>query len=207
MLKAVQKPFPLLRQCQRSTYVTKIDQQVRLKIGEATEILVRETERYLDRRHVPHLEGLLAGDVKLLIQNAPDDVLLHVNGEGMYRRSYGVLRWTLRMWYGWRFKQLRVQVCTVPPKEVPELYHLRLRWRVEGVKQAFMSTEETVVPVLSGYSYYQFEPKTGLIKQHLVDRLVPPAARGSLLWRYLEWFRTPSLPPRPIVGSSKSHRE
>lgn len=184
--------------------------ETRINIGRNTERLVLETERFLERGYSTRLQSLLHPQVTLLIQNGPDDVLLRVHGENMYHRVYQVLRWTMAFWYGLRYDQLRVHVAASSPgEEGASPLRLRLRWRVEGRKRRLLwirplagCNDSLAAPIISGYSYYQFDQSTGVVRQHTVDRLVPPAARGSLLWRYLERLQVAPLPAKPLVGSS-----
>lgn len=195
-----------------STAGGELDPEVRIAIGRNTERLILETERFLERGYSTRLQSLLHPQVTLLIQNSPEDVLLRVHGEQMYRRVYQVLRWATTLWYGLRYDQLRVHVVATnfPGEGETSPFRLRLKWQVEGYTRTFpwiwSLRGHNGVPsiiVISGYSYYQFDPSTGMVRQHTVDRLVPPAARGSLLWRYLERLQvSPPLPAKPLVGSS-----
>lgn len=191
----------------------EMDPEVRVAIGRNTERLLLETERFLERGYSTRLQSLLHPQVTLLIQNSPEDVLLRVHGEHMYRRAYQVLRWTTALWYGLQYDRLRVHVFTASPPSEDSIspFRLRLRWRVEGQKRKFpwirplASRDNTPpTPVISGYSYYQFDQGTGMVRQHIVDRLVPPAARSSILWKYLERLQVNPLPAKPLVGSSRA---
>lgn len=195
-----------------STTGAEIDPEVKIIIGRNTERLILETGRFLERGYSTRLQSLLHPQVTLLIQNSPEDVLLRVNGEQMYRRVYQVLRWATTFWYGLRYDRLRVHVFAtgLVREEEASPFRLRLKWRVEGYKKTFpwiwsLRDDNGIPssPLISGYSYYQFDQSTGMVRQHAVDRLVPPAARGSLLWRCLERLQVnPPVPAKPLVGSS-----
>lgn len=65
--------------------------------------------------------------------------------------------------------------------------------------------------LLTGYSVYEFHPSMGDVTHHLVDRIVPPAMRGSWLWWYLERIvlgggAVAGGPAKPLVGTTKQRQ-
>ncbi|PJF20008.1 hypothetical protein PSACC_00181 [Paramicrosporidium saccamoebae] len=182
------------------SYSTKSDPNTILRIGQNTEHLQKETRLFFDPRHTPlQIERLFQDEVELRIQNSPTDVLLSVHGEQMYRRVYRTLRWTLLLWYGLRHRKLTVEVRGSPNTAEPDI--LKLKWRVEG---NYRWTGRQVT-LLSGYSYYHFDA-TGQVKLHVVDRMVPPAVRGSWLWWYLDRLITPPA-PKPLVNTAEPKQD
>lgn len=189
-----------------------IRQKVRLQIGQATEQLATTTRDFLS----PHcsVNGLpsLSPGIELNIQNHPDELVLCLRGEKNYRRAFVVLRWTLRLWYGLWNRDLRVVVTAIPPRVLAsplssaEPLCLDIRWRIEG-RPRFGLTDGRPRALLSGYSHYYFEGETGTVRKHVIDRLVPPTVRGSLLWWYLERQRWPGSDlPKPIVPTDKPRK-
>jgi hypothetical protein len=181
-------------------YSTKLDPNTLLRIGHNTEHLQKETRLFFDPHHTPlQAEQLFQDGVELRIQNSPTDVLLSVHGEQMYRRIYRTLRWALLLWYGLRHSRLIVEVRASPNTAEPDI--LKLKWRVEG-KHRWTGNQ---VFLLSGHSYYHFDT-TGQVKLHVIDRMVPPAVRGSWLWWYLDRLRiTPT--PKPLVNTAETKQE
>lgn len=179
------------RVCTR-TFSSKPDPEVLIRIGRASELLQKETRHFLDINHTPSFPDIFDANVELRIQNSADDVLLRVQGEALYRQVYRTLRWSLLGWYGLQYRSPNVTV-----QQMTDPHQVRLRWKLEGSKR-WSGKDETI---LAGHSYYYFDA-SGRVTLHIVDRIVPPATRGSWLWWYLERLRVGILPPKPLVGTS-----
>lgn len=189
----------------------RIRQEVVSQIGKATEQLIENTRNFFSTSS-GHYLPLLSHGVELIIQNSPDEVTLQLYGAKNYVRALMVLRWTLRLWYGLWNRDLRIIVnpMSQPLRGVAlkegrdEALGLDIKWRIEGIPRGNAADGRPKV-LLSGYSHYYFEDATGKVCKHVMDRLVPPTARGSLLWRYLERLRWPvSDIPKPIVPSDQT---
>lgn len=198
----------------RIYYFSSLSSEARSRIGRNSQRLLYDTRNFFERTHTPDYGSeIFDTSVELRIQNDPDDVLLTINGLKSYRRTVQILRWFLRNWYTWRYNHLQVQVTRLPGlSEDDNTGHtMRLKWRLEGQPRqlfSWTSSEAQLSPcnIIAGYSIYQFDIRTGRVRHHLVDRLVPPTARGSLLWRYLERFQFGALhSPKPLVDSNNSN--
>ena len=185
-----------IRKCPHICHLsTKPDPSVILRIGTNTEILQKETQNFFNLHHTPLSDPMLLDpQVELRIQNSPDDVLLSIHGEVLYRRVYRSIRWMLFTWYLFRHRNLTVEVRPVADPQC-----LKFRWKVDGTSR----WTGHQINLLSGYSYYFFDMNSGKVKLHVVDRLVPPAVRNSWLWWYLERFRAVTS-PKPLVGTSEN---
>lgn len=189
--------------------INKIDPEVLVRIGHNVELVEGDTRDFL-KKNPELLDGLLDSRVELRIQNSPENVLLNVQGPNTYKRTLKIIRWSMKIWYGLRHKDLKMQVTPVPPitttneEEVHEPPIFHLRWRLEGTRRTIWAAPTLPEPLLAGHSYYHFDRATGKVTLHVIDRLVPPAVRAGWLWWYIERFRIISTaPPRPLVDSNK----
>lgn len=116
-----------------TTYGSRDEQERRRRIGRATEDALNFTRTFLSTR--PHEPPTLHPAIQLCIRNSPEEVLLSVQGAQMYVRVARVLRWTLRTWYGLRYRELQIVVVPMgarPAAEKTGGEHLRIKWTIEG---------------------------------------------------------------------------
>jgi hypothetical protein len=196
-----------------STSQTPVKPEVLLTIGNNVERLIKETTHFLNQRHTADLSGnLLHPKVRLVIQPG-DDVKksLLVVGDRSYKRAFFTLRWMLWMWYFWRYRHL--QIHAFPEANETEGTIVRLRWNIEGQARAWWPpyrpsynspSHLNRLPLLSGYSTFQFDQSNGSLLVHRIDRLIPPMRRTAALVRlYLERLKvgTSGGTPQPVTSA------
>lgn len=191
-----------------------------LKIGKSTEILTNATKSFLQfpDPYRPLLFPSASSDqifdpaVDLRIQNAPEDTLLLIRGAESYERVYKLLRLLLKVWWGLFYRNIRISAFPFCEPQVDaaslsdSVSHpvLKLRWKVEGIPRTLLTSPPPKHNViLAGNSYYHFDGHSGLVKLHVVDRIVPPSSKGSWLWWALErrQLATP-MAPKPLINSN-----
>jgi hypothetical protein len=176
-------------------------QEVLIKIGKNKEILINDTKNFFGySKFRPIRKDLYDELICLKIQNSSSNVLLNIHGISAYSTVYKLLQWMIPLWYGVYLHNIFVLVN--PISDIGDAHNppsLKFKFSVRGHTQLWNSHiadhRDTKI-IFEAYAYFQFDPDTGLVVSHVVDRIEPPLFRQPWIF----WIIQQNL-SRKICGA------
>lgn len=106
-------------------------------------------------------------------------------GKGEYERILRTLRWSISTWSSWKLMthpEMKVSRIWVQEHDNDER-RIAVHWKVTVHQNRSENSKEDV---MTGYSYYYLDFKSGKIKLHVIDRIVPPIVGGWPLLLFMK---------------------
>ena len=217
--KRVARPFSI-----SFRYFCLDSDEVLRRIGRNSEIILDDMNSFCRRGPFAHRKlmspDLYARDVKLTVQEGPNNILFSFTGVHKYRVAHNILHRVMPMSYGFCYGNLKSSTRLLgPPQEWKkgnenEPVVMKVKWslcgkhrpphhilRLFGVGEDCQRSNEIL---LEAYSFYYFSPQTGRVASHVIDWTVgvPPVDVSLELQQWLVQSRdsTPRAASSPLTS-------